>query len=206
MSPDPGVDPVRIDVAGLVDRSLATLHSYLVTRPTGQAVRMAIEGQFPRGGRPALSVVDLSRVLVLDFSCADEVVAKLLLRYLPDPRPREAYFLFRGIRESHRDPIEAVLERHGLAAVVQDGEGRMGLLGVRTPEEERAWRVIEAAGRIPPGALETLPPDRAPLPVVERLVHRRLVLRTPSGELHALSTLAGAILTPPRGDQTGERP
>lgn len=195
MSPDPRVDPVEVDVAAMVERSVASLHSYLVTRPTGQAVRMAIEGQFPSGGRAALSVVDLSRVVVLDFSCADEVVAKLVLRYLPDLRPREAYFLFRGIGEAHREPIEAVLERRGLAAVVQDDAGHTRLVGVRSPEEERAWRVVEEAGRLHPGSGNSGPLGGGAGPVLDLLVERRLVLRSEGGWVHALSTLAASTGT-----------
>lgn len=195
MTPDPGIDPVAVDVAAMLERSVASLHSYLVTRPTGQAVRMAIEGQFPAGGRPALSVVDLSRVVVLDFSCADEVVAKLVLRYLPHPRPRDAYFLFRGVGESHREPIEAVLERRGLAAVVQDEAGRAGLLGVRSPGEERIWRAVEEAGRILPAESGSVVHGEEDLRVMELLVERRLVLRSERGGVHALSTLAAALGT-----------
>ncbi len=194
MSQDLPVDPVNIDVAELVERSVASLHSYLVTRPTGQAVRLAIEGQFPTGGRVALSVVDLSRVVVLDFSCADEVVAKLILRYLPELRPREAYFLFRGVTEVHLDPVEAVLERHRLAAVVQHVEGAFGLVGIRTPDEERVWERVEEVGLIPSQTVDhhlEVPSDRE---VLERLVQRRLLLRNPDGGIHALSRLARGIL------------
>jgi hypothetical protein len=193
MSPDPRIEPVAVDVAAMVERSVASLHSYLVTRPTGQAVRMAIEGQFPAGGRAALSVVDLSRVVVLDFSCADEVVAKLVLRYLPHPRPREAYFLFRGIGESHREPIQVVLERRGLAAVAQDERGQVGLLGVRSAEEERIWRAVEEAGRILPAHADAVFRGEADRRLVDRLVERRLVLRSERGGVHALSTLAAAL-------------
>lgn len=194
MSHDSPVDPVNIDVAELVERSVASLHSYLVTRPTGQAVRLAIEGQFPSGGRVALSVVDLSRVVVLDFSCADEVVAKLILRYLPDVRPREAYFLFRGVTEVHLDPVEAVLERHRLAAVVQDGGGRFGLVGVRTPEEERVWEWVERVGQISSHGIGHQLEGPSDRDVLERLVERRLLLRNAEGGIHALSRLAQGIL------------
>lgn len=194
MSQESPVDPVNIDVAALVERSVASLHSYLVTRPTGQAVRLAIEGQFPSGGRVALSVVDLSRVVVLDFSCADEVVAKLILRYLPALRPREAFFLFRGLTEVHLDPVEAVLERHRLAAVVQDTSGAFGLVGVRSPEEERVWERVERVGLIPSHRLGLHLEAPADQQVLERLVERRLILRHPDGGIHALSRLARGIL------------
>ncbi|HCR04782.1 MAG TPA: hypothetical protein DIU18_06310, partial [Gemmatimonadetes bacterium] len=69
--------PIQIDVGSLVQRSVATLYSHLVTRPTGRAVRLAIESLLADAGDIALSLIDLSEVNVLDFSCADEAVAKL---------------------------------------------------------------------------------------------------------------------------------
>ena len=48
----------------------------------------------------SLTVIDLTHVGMIDFSCADEVIAKLVLRYCEDDPPHDAYFLFRGITES----------------------------------------------------------------------------------------------------------
>jgi anti-anti-sigma regulatory factor len=122
--PESGVEPVSIDVGHLVRRNLASLYSSLVTRPTGQAVRMAIENVLAEEKcSVCVSVIDLSEVSVMDFSCADEVVAKLLLRFLRDDRPRNVFFVFRGIRELHRDPMEVVLTRQSLAAVCETGSG-----------------------------------------------------------------------------------
>ena len=56
---------------------------------------------------------------MIDFSCADEVVAKLLHALRADDRRSDAYFLFRGVTDDHWDAIEAVLERHGLALALE---------------------------------------------------------------------------------------
>ncbi|MGW8267353.1 MAG: hypothetical protein ACWGSQ_13385, partial [Longimicrobiales bacterium] len=59
--PDFGIDPVSIDVGRLVRRSVASLYSSLVTRPTGQAVRLAIENVLAEeSGQVSLSIIDLS--------------------------------------------------------------------------------------------------------------------------------------------------
>jgi hypothetical protein len=71
MNPDPSLPPIQIDVGSLVQRSVATLYSHLVTRPTGRAVRQAIESLLADAGDTAFSLIDLSEVTVLDFSCAD---------------------------------------------------------------------------------------------------------------------------------------
>src|SRR2546429_295699 len=81
--------------------------------------RGQIERLLSESTERALTVIDFSQVSIIDFSCADEVVAKLLLRYGVDDPPQDAYFVFRGVTEDHRDAIESVLERHGLALVLE---------------------------------------------------------------------------------------
>jgi len=185
------VDPVSIDVGHLVRRNVASLYSSLVTRPTGQAVRLAIENVLSEETGPvSLSVIDFSQVTVIDFSCADEVVAKLLLRYLAPNRPRDAFFLFRGMKELHRGPIEVVLERHSLAAVAENESGECGLLGFATKEEEEAWRALEALGKVPAADAEGLLPIEGTGAVVAALAERRVVFRNPlTGDFQALSDL-----------------
>ena len=188
---DFGVDPVSIDVGRLVRRNVASLYSSLVTRPTGQAVRMAIENVLAEGTGPvSLSVIDLSQVTVIDFSCADEVVAKLLLRFLEDDRPREAFFVFRGIRDLHRGPIEVVLERQTLAAVSETETGAYELIGSTSWKELEVWRALEGRGRIQAGEVHGLVPGNGAAETLGLLVRRRLVFHNPlSGEYQALSDL-----------------
>lgn len=182
---------VQIDVGSLVQRSVATLYSHLVTRPTGRAVRLAIESLLADAGDAAFSVIDLSEVTVLDFSCADEVVAKLLLRYLDADRPREAYFVILGVGELHREPIVAVLERQRLATVAQLDTGSYELLGVCSGAEEAAWHIVEAHGRIRRDQIEELLPAPQDRRALDDLVRRRLVFDDPrSGTVLALSRLA----------------
>jgi hypothetical protein len=133
----------HIDVSSMLRKSVCELYSNLVTRPTGAAVRCGIEQELDRIGDRALTVIDFSHVGLLDFSCADEIVAKLLLQYVSIDAPRrEVYFLFRGISESHMDAIETVLERHNLALVTQHADGQSRLIGIVDVDQRRAWEVI----------------------------------------------------------------
>jgi hypothetical protein len=142
----------HIDVSSVLRQTLACdLYSNLVTRPTGAAVRGQIELLLSESPERAYAVIDFSQVSMIDFSCADEVVAKLLIRYVADDSPREAYFLFRGVGEVHRDAIESVLERHGLALAIEEAGG-VSLLGVLTDVERRAWEATYRLG--PSGADE----------------------------------------------------
>lgn len=192
MPGEPSFPPIQIDVGGLVQRSVATLYSHLVTRPTGRAVRLAIENLLDEAGETAFSLIDLSEVAVLDFSCADEVVAKLLLRYQEADRPRDAYFVLRGVSELHREPIEVVLERQRLAAVTQREDGAYELLGERSGAEEAAWRLVEERGRLDAGDLDALLDGVDGRSALQTLIRRRVVFADPdSGSIHALSRLAG---------------
>jgi len=131
----------------MLRKSVCELYSNLVTRPTGAAVRCEIELELDRIGDRALTVIDFSHVGLLDFSCADEIVAKLLLQYVSIDAPRrEVYFVFRGISESHMEAIEAVLERHKLALVTQHADGKSRLIGIVGLEERRAWEIISQLG------------------------------------------------------------
>ncbi len=182
------VDPIAIDVGDLVQKTVASLYSHLITRPTGRAVRLAIEAQLADAGDQALSLIDLSEVTLLDFSCADEVVAKLLQRY-QDHRRTDAYFVFRGVTEPHRDQIEVVLERQSLAAVAETGSGHFELLGSRSEEEGRLWQELEEVGRMSgPGNGQR--GDDGRQGTLQRLVFRGLAYRSgAAGEVVALSRL-----------------
>jgi len=189
--PDFGIDPVSIDVGHLVRRNVASLYSSLVTRPTGQAVRLAIENVVAEEvGRVSLSIIDLSHVTIIDFSCADEVVAKLLLRYLKNERPKDAFFVFRGIKELHRDTIEVVLERQSLIAVAESETGSFQLIGAASWAEEEAWKVLERMGVVAEADVGGVAPNPEAREALDSLVERRVVFHSPSsGEYRALSSL-----------------
>jgi hypothetical protein len=138
----------HIDVCSLLRRTECGLYSNLVTRPTGAAVRSEIE-QLLRdghaGGQRTLTVIDFSNVGLLDFSCADEIVAKLLLRESADGVP-EGYFVFRGILEHHLDAIEHVLERHRLAMVAEEPGSEPRLVGIVDERESALWATLRRRG------------------------------------------------------------
>ncbi|HJQ21293.1 MAG TPA: hypothetical protein VJ867_13175, partial [Gemmatimonadaceae bacterium] len=114
-------------------------------------------------------------VSMIDFSCADEIIAKLLLRH---PAEREGYFVLRGVTEGHWDAIETVLERHGLAVLIERESG-VELAGVVDDAERRAFDALKRRGRAECWQLahdvgEAEPRMRG---VVENMWRRRLVMR-----------------------------
>ena len=137
----------HIDLSLVLRRTVCDLYSDLVTRSTGAAVRSGIEQQLDELQDRTLTIIDFSHVGLLDYSCADEIVAKLLLRYCEDGAPRDAYFVFRGISETHLEAIDAVLVRRGLALVAQLDDGALLLLGTIDDAERRIWDAVVERGR-----------------------------------------------------------
>src|SRR5881296_159026 len=100
----------------VLQASVSGVYADLVTRPTGRVVRERIEQA--SAGREQTDEVTVARmdftgVGCIDYSCADEIVAKLL-------RDRFAVLVLSGITDGHREAIEPVLSGHGLAALIDE--------------------------------------------------------------------------------------
>ncbi|MCH1571756.1 MAG: hypothetical protein L7S64_10465 [Longimicrobiales bacterium] len=189
-----GPDPIAIDVGEVLQRSVTSLYSSLVTRPTGRAVRMAIETQLQGAGTLSISLIDFSEVGIIDFSCADEVVAKLLQQYLADDA-RDAFFVFRGVREPHQPQVEGVLRRQELAAVVEVEPERFTLVGSFSEDEQRVWDHLETEGSLDTDAIERIAVQVQDARALESLLARGLAFRSPqSGRIHALSRLVAHLM------------
>jgi len=133
----------RIDLAPLLRETVATPYSDLVTRSTGAALRGRIE-QTISGASHRTTQLDFTAVGLIDFSCADEVVAKLLQRVAEE---EEHYILLSGVSELHLEAIDYVLERHGLSvAVLAEGEGSPRVLGATSPDVAAAFQAIQRLG------------------------------------------------------------
>ena len=176
----------HIDLSSVLRQTVACdLYSNLVTRPTGAAVRNQIERLLGDLRDRTLTVIDFSQVSMIDFSCADEVIAKLLLRYEAENSAVEAYFLFRGVTEEHWEAIEAVLERRGLALVLEQADG-IHVVGTLSEEDRRLWEMVHQLGRAPLQELaEALDcPEQDVASALDGLRRRRLVMRV--GEEYAV--------------------
>jgi hypothetical protein len=163
----------HIDLSSVLRRSVCELYSNLVTRPTGVAVRSEIEQLCSDCPGRTLTVIDFTHVGLLDYSCADEVVAKLLLKV-------DGYFVFRGLHESHIDAIEMTLARYDqLALVVEQLDGSARLVGTVGDEERHAWQMVHRWGQADAptlaATLGTAPPYAARL--LDTLSTRRLLVR-----------------------------
>jgi hypothetical protein len=132
-----------IPLGRVLQETVATPYRDLVTRPTGAAVRGWIQRAIAGSAVPT-TLLDFTDVGLLDFSCADEIVAKLLLDTEPGA---DHYVMLAGAREDHTEAIDHVLNHHALAIAVLTGSDEPPrLLGRVTPELERVFHCVFRLG------------------------------------------------------------
>ncbi len=168
----------HIDVRSALQASIEGNYSDLVTRKTGAVVRTVIEHQIAGLADGTVVFLDFSRIGVLDRSCADEFVAKLMMPLTREHPDHDGYVVFHGISEDHLETIEQVLETHGLALVVQFNGG-MHLVGAVTHDERCCWDLVMSHGSAiaETVAVHTGVPDEACRALLESLARRRLLRR-----------------------------
>ena len=113
-----------IHLGPLLRETVAAPYRNLVTRPTGAAIRGRIQEALAHSDCPT-AMLDFSGIDLLDFSCADEVVAKLLLA---DVERDRHYLVLCGLREDQHEAIDHVLTHHRLAVAAmrhEDAEPRL---------------------------------------------------------------------------------
>lgn len=172
----------HIDVQSALD-SLSIPYHDLVTRRTGAAVRTVIEGQLAGLADGSVAFLDFSHIGVLDRSCADEFVAKLMMPVSSENPSREGYVIFRGVNDGHLDAIESVLHAHGLALVLQLPDGSARLVGAVTDLERQVWELVMLTGH---AHAASVPPESGlsageAQQLLDSLARRRLVRRDDDG-------------------------
>lgn len=135
----------HINVHAVLQQAVAGFYTDLVTRPTGRAVRENIERALPLG---SIAVMDFTGVGCLDYSCADEIVAKLV-------RDKVKVLLLRGLTDAHREAIEPVLAGAGLAVLCEGADGALEGLGASEPAPALLDELVERqlAARNPGGII-----------------------------------------------------
>ncbi|PYO95471.1 MAG: hypothetical protein DMD60_13035 [Gemmatimonadetes bacterium] len=114
----------HIDVHAVLQESVSGIYTDLVTRPTGRVVRECIERAMATAAAAEVAVarIDFTGVGCIDYSCADEIVAKLL-------RSLSGVLVLMGISDGHREAIEPVLAGHRLAVLIEQPDGSLEALG-----------------------------------------------------------------------------
>ncbi|MDN3514224.1 MAG: STAS-like domain-containing protein [Candidatus Brocadia sp.] len=100
----------------------------LVTRTSGHIIRERIERDIVQEENGSVIALDFSKIGIVDYSCADEIVAKLISRLLGDEYG-DKYIALTGLNENQRENIEVALERKELAVMAEMLDGKHILLG-----------------------------------------------------------------------------
>ncbi len=169
----------KYDLYKILKEELKNGSSDLVTRPSGQVIRERIENDFAGEKDGAVIALDFSGIGIVDYSCADEIVAKLISRLLGGEYG-DRYIVLTGLNENQKENIEVALERKGLATITRMRDGRDVLLGNLNNYLRETLLFISEKGRIAAGELS----ERFKLPAntsgtrLLNLHKKRLVKRT----------------------------
>jgi hypothetical protein len=121
--------------------------SNLVTRETGRLVRESVESRLEREPEGTVIALDFSHVGIVDFSCADEIISKLIAR-LQGQEYGDKYVVLQGLTPTQEENIAVALERKKLAVLVSRGNGAWELLGTLNPYLDEALRFVMARQEI----------------------------------------------------------
>lgn len=116
------------DLYRILKEELKNGSSDLVTRHSGQVIRERIERDIMKEDEGAVVALDFSHIGIIDYSCADEIIAKLMSRLLSNEYG-DRYIILSGLNENQRENIEVALERKSLSLMAQMRDGTKTLLG-----------------------------------------------------------------------------
>lgn len=131
----------------ILKQELKNGSSNLVTRPSGQVIREHIEKRIEKGKNGEVIALDFSKIGIIDYSCADEVIAKLISRLLSNEYG-DKYILLTGLNDNQKENIEVALERKDLAVTAEMEDGRKILLGSLNNYLRETLKLIEKKGKI----------------------------------------------------------
>jgi len=137
----------KYDLYKLLKEELKNGSNDLVTRQSGQVIRERIEKDIADEENGAVITLDFSKIGIIDYSCADEVVAKLLSRLISGEYG-DKYITLTGLNENQKENIEVALERKDLAVMAEMKNGKKVFLGVLNNYLKETLNIIIKKGKI----------------------------------------------------------
>jgi hypothetical protein len=131
----------------LLKEELKNGSSNLVTRQSGQTIRSRIERDLENEKDGEVIALDFSKIGVIDYSCADEIVAKLISRLLSGEYG-DRYIVLSGLNENQKENIEVALERKELTVMAEMRSGTRILLGTLNNYLKQTLNLILKKGKI----------------------------------------------------------
>jgi len=119
---------IKYDLYKIIKKELGNGSKDLVTRPSGKSIRERIERDMEKESAGSVITLDFSKIGVIDYSCADEIVTKLISRLLSGEYG-DKYLLLTGLNENQKENIEVALERKDLVIMAEMRDGNRVVLG-----------------------------------------------------------------------------
>ncbi len=118
----------KYDLYKFLKEELGNGSKDLVTRPSGEKIRLRVELDLGKEPEGAVVALDFSKIGIIDYSCADEIVTKLVSRLLSGEYGNR-YLMLSGLNENQKENIEVALERKDLAVMAEMKNGDRLVLG-----------------------------------------------------------------------------
>jgi hypothetical protein len=112
----------------LLKEELRNGSSDLVTRTSGQVIRTRIERDMGQEQEGEIIALDFTQIGIIDYSCADEIIGKLISRLLSGEYG-DKYLILTGLNENQKENIEVALEKKDLAVIAEMNNGTKQFIG-----------------------------------------------------------------------------
>src|SRR4030067_2760900 len=143
---------VTYNIYKLLKEELKNGSADLVTRSSGHVIRERIEKDLLKEKAGEVIALDFSKIGIIDYSCADEIVAKLTSRLISGEYG-DKYIILTGLNDNQRENIEVALERKELAVIAEMRDGKKTLLGVLNNYLKETLNFLIKKGKITAGGL-----------------------------------------------------
>jgi hypothetical protein len=142
------MNELKVKLLDVVRGELKSDSEHLLTRQTGQQLRELIEKRLEAMERPGVLRLDFAGVGVIDFSCADEVFAKIASRLAANEYGDDVFAVLMNLNENQRENINVALERKDLAMLAVDSDGKWELLGQLDKALRETLELVMKKGKV----------------------------------------------------------
>lgn len=117
-----------LKLGNIVKEELKNGSASLVTRETGRIILDRIERKIREINKGEILILDFCDIKIIDYSCADEVIAKLIAR-LKGEEYGDKYIVLQNLSPSQKENIQVALERKDLAILTSDTKRNWEIIG-----------------------------------------------------------------------------
>lgn len=139
------VETMNHDIGAVTKKTAG--QNFLYGRKGASSVREKIEADFDDIRKGGLEVLDFSKVEIVDFSGADEVVAKLAGR-MEQGEYGQGSILLTGCNDGVRENIQVALQQKDLCLMHVEGKKKWSLVGVLNPYLQATLDIVMRDGSL----------------------------------------------------------